>query len=686
MTGDVSDDAERREDFEGTPTFNSIGGGAGAAKELVTFFQGLASGSRKVTSTSGAGFTIDDQNSPLHQVVAKGPSPNNDEELFVPNSVLMLKVFLSDAQDLNSAGLSLVTDSTSGYWEFLLFDDGTAPNRFIGKWPATRSWVIVPFDLDKFFYGNGSSTDVHNELWKTAPASSASSSRVAEIGVIAGVATGAAKSANLFMDSYDLSDGLYLTGGTQSPDSPATAQDFIDYDEGTEDNRIGHCTTREGVVYWIGRVTIGRTSPLNSPADSPQPTYFNDSNKTIVFEDGRFRSGWQRIEIDLTDPATEIIFDSYNITGRGRGIKTNRITVADGFDDVANEIFLPDVYESGDTVYFENRPTRSPMDTVLAEGQIWLGRLSAGVYGAYGTNGATVLWSDTWTDTNRLSFTQTVVNSPSDYKYFRLWNDTRPDLVVVVNASPAGTFLIDKGVYQNMRKWILAPEATIQDAVVINISLVEQNGATIDGADFQNPLLIEIGDAIVDSDDPGLISNSIFNFPDPAAVDSNDGHAIRITVPGTYDFVGNSFPGGWGADDSDTAMILNDSGGLVTLNVTDASSPTVKNAPNSPENVTVVNNNVSVTITNIQPLTEVRVFLAEDFTSPIDTTELAGIEDTGSPTEFAFSAPAGTVVDIVIHNVQYLLPPNNRIKNFTVPSSATSFPIQQLIDRTFDNP
>lgn len=117
----------------------------------------------------------------------------------------------------------------------------------------------------------------------------------------------------------------------------------------------------------------------------------------------------------------------------------------------------------------------------------------------------------------------------------------------------------------------------------------------------------------------------------------------------------------------------------LTLNVTDGDTPTI-------DGTATINNNVSVTLTNIQPGTEVRVYPAQDFNSPQDLTEIAGIEDTGSPTEFTFTASAGQLVDIVVLNQDYVLPPANRIRNFEVPATSTSFPISQIIDRNFSNP
>ena len=85
--------------------------------------------------------------------------------------------------------------------------------------------------------------------------------------------------------------------------------------------------------------------------------------------------------------------------------------------------------------------------------------------------------------------------------------------------------------------------------------------------------------------DPSIFSGNIFI--------GGGGHAIRITTPGTYSFVGNIFTG-FGADGSNGAAIYNDSGGLVTINVSGGgTSPTVRNGASA---TTTINNNVDITI------------------------------------------------------------------------------------------
>jgi hypothetical protein len=150
------------------------------------------------------------------------------------------------------------------------------------------------------------------------------------------------------------------------------------------------------------------------------------------------------------------------------------------------------------------------------------------------------------------------------------------------------------------------------------------------------------------------------------------GHGIYITASGTHSFNSITFEG-YGANGTTEAAVYNDSGGHVTINVTDGDTPTYRNGSGA---TTTVNNNVSVTLTGLVNPTEVRVYTANT------TTELAGQEDvtTGS---FAFSLQAGLVVDIRIYSVTY---EPEFIEDFTIPSSAATIPVNQRFDRTYRNP
>lgn len=122
------------------------------------------------------------------------------------------------------------------------------------------------------------------------------------------------------------------------------------------------------------------------------------------------------------------------------------------------------------------------------------------------------------------------------------------------------------------------------------------------------------------------------------------------------------------------AAIWNDTGQAITINVTGGGdSPSVRNSRGSS---TTINNNILITLTGLQPNTEVTVCLAGT------ETLVAEIEDTGSPNEFSFSVGSGTAIDIIIHHQQY---EHIRLENQTF-TAASTIPITQRFDRNYDNP
>lgn len=215
----------------------------------------------------------------------------------------------------------------------------------------------------------------------------------------------------------------------------------------------------------------------------------------------------------------------------------------------------------------------------------------------------------------------------------------------------------------------------------IFFDLITVNGAIFNGSTDANGAL--------------LLTNSPTDSQDNLTFNSDGtGHAVEIAPASSspdevvYEFFGWKF-NGYGSQssspESTRALFINptDLTTNITINIAGGGdTPSYRTVAGYTGTVTL-NNNISVTITNIQPGSEVRVYPVE---SPINTTEIAGIENTGSPSEFSFSAAAGLVVDIVVFNVAYVLPPDNRIRNFVVPNSDSSFPISQIIDRNFSNP
>jgi hypothetical protein len=87
-----------------------------------------------------------------------------------------------------------------------------------------------------------------------------------------------------------------------------------------------------------------------------------------------------------------------------------------------------------------------------------------------------------------------------------------------------------------------------------------------------------------------------------------------------------------------------------------------------------VENPSTLTLTGLQPNTEVRVYLAGT------QTEVAGVENSGTSESFEFFGILS--VDVVLLNLQYLY---QKIESVDV-SNGASLPIQQRFDRNFENP
>lgn len=197
--------------------------------------------------------------------------------------------------------------------------------------------------------------------------------------------------------------------------------------------------------------------------------------------------------------------------------------------------------------------------------------------------------------------------------------------------------------------------------------LVTQNSATITGAKFE-----ATSDATraLDSDDPSKLTNCTFTS-------GGTKHAIRATVAGTYAFSGNSFSGYAGSDGSTgNEAFYNDSGGLITLNISGGTTPSVRNGSGAS---TVVNSTVTVTVTPLATGSEVRAYRVSD------GVEVSGTE-TSTGSSYALSLPSGTAVNIVVlgpvtGSTQYV---PVRIENVSFTVSQNLNPGQR-IDRNFLN-
>lgn len=100
----------------------------------------------------------------------------------------------------------------------------------------------------------------------------------------------------------------------------------------------------------------------------------------------------------------------------------------------------------------------------------------------------------------------------------------------------------------------------------------------------------------------------------------NSGHAILIETPGEYDF-DNFIFNNYGAAETITSAVYNNSGGAVTINVLNGgNSPSIRNGTGA---TTTVNNPTQFIVNNLIEDSEVRILRQSDLV------ELAGVESAG---------------------------------------------------------
>jgi len=165
-----------------------------------------------------------------------------------------------------------------------------------------------------------------------------------------------------------------------------------------------------------------------------------------------------------------------------------------------------------------------------------------------------------------------------------------------------------------------------------------------------------------------MTSSNPSNIQDCNFISAGTGHAITITTAGTYTFSGNQFTG-YGTAGTTNAAIYNNSGGLVTLNISNGTTPTIRNGAGAS---TVVNNSVSLTISGNVTLNgaEVRIYDLDNAPAGSLGTELSGIES-NSTSNYVYSGGAGNLIWIQVMKIGYV----EYGQSITMPSSNTTIDI-----------
>jgi len=244
---------------------------------------------------------------------------------------------------------------------------------------------------------------------------------------------------------------------------------------------------------------------------------------------------------------------------------------------------------------------------------------------------------------------------------------------IIVNANDP-TFNITGGTFSGIGTTSLQSNTT-----AIGTTWRAADQITLNGAQLTSCL-------IASSIATAAVSAATLNNMDNCEFESGGtGHAVELSSigAGSMDWTCNTTGYDTGATGSpvtptntgDEDIYVNVGTGTLTINV--GAGNTIPSIRSAGATVNVVAGQVTLTLTGLVVNTEVRIYTAGT------TTELDGVENSGTSFAFTYTFTASTFVDIVIHNIEY---DYIKLEDVLLGSSNANLPIQQSKDRWYNNP
>ena len=183
------------------------------------------------------------------------------------------------------------------------------------------------------------------------------------------------------------------------------------------------------------------------------------------------------------------------------------------------------------------------------------------------------------------------------------------------------------------------------------------------------------GALLIDSDGTSNISDLIFTS-------GGTGHGIYITSSGTHSFTNFTYSN-YASTNGSTGneVIYNNSGGLVTIQVSGGDTPTYRNGSGAS---TVISASYTHTITGLESGTEI-TYVTAGTSTELYHVESASVSDGDGKYKTTYTHGGGAVVDVLVFHTNYK-PDISNIIGITLPNVNTTVKVQMFSDENYYNP
>jgi len=370
-------------------------------------------------------------------------------------------------------------------------------------------------------------------------------------------------------------------------------------------------------------------------------------------------------------------------TSRGVNFALDAMRYGTGFYLTEGDATTPITFESASVVNDSNA-NRYGIFEAIPGGFSQKGRFVIGQDPNFNTtqsyfidNNKSILFKDT--PQSLSDFSQIIIDHPSTFFSLRAITLTaegtnNPGQIIFNDSSTTGSIVNCQ--FNSIGKTFLKANVQTTGSSFNSTDTIFQSGSTIFDSVFRTTTGVSSSMLV---DDPSKLSFNTFD---------NEGskHGIEVVVTGSYVFQANIFNNFDSGSNANEALYFNPPGGTGDLTLQVTGGGTTVEFRNASSGTVTIENNASITVTQLKDNTEVRIFSTTELDPGGGQLELAGIENATDGTtdnrSFTFSLPVGTIVDIVLISVQY---ENERLDDFELTVSQ-DLPFEQVLDRNYSNP